>query len=81
MKALQFKNCEAIWFDKRKYNYKYLLSEILLNFFFLRPITILNFDNINGFILNILSDSKIAGFLPIPWKRKHWIAITKIDNG
>ena len=62
MKAVQLKNHEVIWFDKR------------------RPVSILNLDNINGFILNIPSDYKVAGFIQLPWERKHWVSIAKINN-
>ncbi|CAF0801132.1 unnamed protein product [Brachionus calyciflorus] len=62
MKALQLRDHEAIWFDKR------------------RSVTILNFANIKGFILNIPSDYKIAGILPLPWERKHWVAISRIGD-
>lgn len=62
MKAVQLKEHEAVWFDKR------------------RPITILNFNKIKGFILNVPSDYKIAGIFALPWERKHWIAVTKIKE-
>jgi len=62
MKAVQLKEHEAVWFDKR------------------RPITIINFNKIKGFILNVPSDYKIAGIFALPWERKHWIAVTKIKD-
>lgn len=62
MKAVQLKEHEAIWFDKRK------------------PILTLNLNKIKGFIVNVPSDYKIGGFISLPWERKHWIAITKINN-
>ena len=45
-----------------------------------RPIIILNFDKIFGFILNVPSDNKIGGFISLPWKRNHWFAIARINN-
>ena len=46
-----------------------------------RPITILNLIKVKGFILNVPSDFKIAGIISLPWERKHWIAVTKINDG
>ena len=63
MKALQLRNYEAIWFDKRK------------------SASILTFGNIKGFILNVPSDYKIAGIIGLPWERKHWYAVTLINDG
>jgi len=39
----------------------------------------LNFSQIFGFILNIPSDCKL-GWLALPIKRKHWIAIRNLPN-
>ncbi|XP_014214803.1 josephin-2 [Copidosoma floridanum] len=36
-------------------------------------------DNIQGFILNVPSEYKF-GFMSLPFKRRHWIAIKKIDD-
>lgn len=44
-----------------------------------KKISILVFENIKGFILNIPTDYK-WGLLRLPFKRKHWIAINKIDD-
>lgn len=61
MAALQLKNCEAVWFDKRK------------------DPKCLNLESILGFILNIPSEYKI-GFIQLPIKRKHWIALQRING-
>lgn len=55
--------------------------DILKDFFLydFRKISILVFENIKGFILNIPTDYK-WGLLRLPFKRKHWIAINKIDD-
>jgi josephin len=45
-----------------------------------RPISIINLINVKGFILNVPSDYKIAGLISLPWERKHWIAVTKINE-
>jgi len=63
MAALQLKEFQAVWFDKRK------------NVQTIRPGAAL------GFILNLPSGSKIAGWLPPSiFARKHWIAIRKIGD-
>lgn len=36
-------------------------------------------ENIQGFILNVPSEYKF-GFVSLPIKRRHWIAIKKIDG-
>lgn len=41
----------------------------------------LNFDNIEGFILNIPSDYKLGGFtIPFNLHRKHWITIKRVGD-
>ncbi|RNA40202.1 josephin-2 [Brachionus plicatilis] len=45
-----------------------------------RSVSILNLSRIKGFILNIPSDYKIGGFIPLPWEKKHWIAVSKIED-
>lgn len=37
-------------------------------------------ENIHSFILNIPSDHKFAGIIPMGFNRKHWIAIRRISN-
>ncbi|XP_049866843.1 josephin-2 isoform X2 [Pectinophora gossypiella] len=61
MAALQKKDCEAIWFDKRK------------------DPACLNLSHISGFILNVPSDYKL-GFVMLPLRRRHWIAIRQIQG-
>ncbi|XP_031634594.1 josephin-like protein [Contarinia nasturtii] len=61
MTALQLRNYEAIWFDKRK-----------------EPLCI-DTSNILGFIMNVPSEYKF-GFIVLPFRRRHWIAIRKIDK-
>ena len=58
----------------------YLCNYISLLTFF-RDVGELNFENIEGFILNIPSDYKLAGFsIPFNFNRKHWIAIRKVGE-
>ncbi|KAF6020131.1 hypothetical protein EB796_021573 [Bugula neritina] len=38
----------------------------------------LQLENIEGFILNIPSDYKLGGLIPLSFNRKHWVAIRKI---
>lgn len=40
----------------------------------------MNLNNIKGFILNVPSDYKIGGIIALPWERKHWYSISKINN-
>ncbi|OAD58185.1 Josephin-2 [Eufriesea mexicana] len=61
MAALQRREREAIWFDKRR-DLKYLCL-----------------DNIEGFILNVTTEYKL-GFILLPLKRRHWIALKKIHG-
>ena len=46
-----------------------------------RPISLVNVDKIKGFIVNVPSDYKLMGVLSLPWERKHWIAIARVDDG
>ncbi|XP_071966036.1 josephin-2-like [Antedon mediterranea] len=61
MAALQRKDCEAVWWDKR------------------RNPNELNLRNIIGFIVNTTSPIKV-GYVNLPIKPKHWIALRQIDN-
>lgn len=45
-----------------------------------RSVSELRLDNINGFILNIPSDYKIGGFIPLNFNRKHWITVRKVGD-
>ncbi len=69
------------------YNINVIMKAVQLNGFEAlwfdkrRPITILNLIKVKGFILNVPSDFKIAGIISLPWERKHWIAVTKINDG
>ncbi|XP_061931605.1 josephin-2 isoform X1 [Apis cerana] len=65
MAALQRRGHEAVWFDKRR------------NFF--RDPKCLCLDNIEGFILNVPTEYKL-GFVLLPLKRRHWIALKKIHG-
>lgn len=53
------------------YRFSFKIFKTLI-LFFKRSISILNLSKIKGFILNIPSDYKIGGFIPLPWERKHW---------
>ncbi|XP_033630009.1 josephin-2-like [Asterias rubens] len=61
MAALQHKECEAVWWDKRR-----CLAELRL-------------DVLLGFIINIPSPMQL-GFVSVPIRRKHWIAVRQIDG-
>ena len=50
-------------------------------YFFLRDPSILNLDNIFGFILNVPNANKFIRYVPLPISSKHWIAIKKVDGG
>lgn len=83
MTALQKKGCAAVWFDKRKWDHgslgrwkMYSMRQFLE--FYREPSTI-DTSQILGFILNVPTDYKI-GFVVLPLKRRHWIAIRKIDE-
>ena len=88
MAALQKRGCEAVWFDKRKsvvvlkHNkactvfFKWVFLKI---FYVNRDPNCLRLDNIDGFILNVPTEYKL-GFVLLPLKRRHWIALKKIDG-
>lgn len=84
MTALQKKGCAAVWFDKRKYDDDVILFEVEVNvlsikcFIYREPSTI-DTSQVLGFILNVPTDYKI-GFVVLPLKRRHWIAIRKIND-
>ncbi|XP_028395537.1 josephin-2-like [Dendronephthya gigantea] len=59
--ALQLKDYEFIWFDKRI------------------DLTSLDLTNIYGIVLNKFYKPKCLG-LEIPIKRRHWLAIQKVDE-
>lgn len=91
MAALQKRGREAVWFDKRRSVYLYVskIMVILLqlsNFittrnscFYCRDPKCLCLDNIEGFILNVPTEYKL-GFVLLPLKRRHWIALKKIHG-
>lgn len=47
--------------------------------FYLRDPKCLCLDNIEGFILNVPTEYKL-GFVLLPLKRRHWIALKKIHG-
>lgn len=59
--ALHSRDCDIVWFDKRK------------------DPNIINLEVVKGFILNLPSDYKI-GWLTLPLKRKHWVALKYIQG-
>lgn len=86
MSALQLRGFEAIWFDKRKYDITIHMDRepfdhIHLNsyiFIFRDPLCI-DTSHILGFIMNVPSEFKF-GFIVLPFRRRHWIAIRKIEQ-
>ena len=46
---------------------------------FFRDLNCLCLDNIEGFILNVPAEYKL-GFILLPLKRRHWIALRKIHG-
>lgn len=83
MTALQKKGCAAVWFDKRKWDHTVICLVKIFNgksfsWIYREPSTI-DTTQILGFILNVPTDYKI-GFVVLPLKRRHWIAIRKIDE-
>lgn len=82
----EFLNPHRSILGRGNYNINVIMKAVQLNgyealwFDKRRPITILNFINVKGFILNVPSDYKLAGILSLPWERKHWIAVTKIND-
>lgn len=79
MKALQKKDCEAIWFDKRKYMQVNCRAQLAYCFSFFRDPSCLNLHNILGLILNVPSDYKIS-FVTLPLRRRHWVTIRQING-
>lgn len=51
--------------------------ETFIAFFYFRDPKCLCLDNIEGFILNVPTEYKL-GFVLLPLKRRHWIALKKI---
>lgn len=56
----------------------YELFLFLCSFYFRDP-KCLRLDNIEGFILNVPTEYKL-GFVLLPLKRRHWIALKKIHG-
>lgn len=56
----------------------YHYSSAIRNGFF-RDVKCIDLDQIFGFILNVPSDYKL-GFVVLPFRRRHWIAIRRIDG-
>ena len=44
-----------------------------------RGVASLPLDSLLGFILNLPSDATLGG-IPLPWKRKHWIAVREVGG-
>ena len=55
---------------------KYWTTDILLS----REVDSVDFGLTFGVILNIPSDFKFMGFVPLPWNRKHWITLKYIPS-
>lgn len=83
MTALQKKGCAAVWFDKRKWDHTLISLVKIFNgkcfFWIYREPSTIDTTQIVGFILNVPTDYKI-GFVVLPLKRRHWIAIRQIDE-
>ena len=46
-----------------------------------KPLSILVFDNIYGFVLNVPSNFRVVGIVPLPFlKQKHWIALRSVGT-
>ena len=45
-----------------------------------RPLESLCFDKIFGLILNVPSNYKLLGWVSLPLRQKHWLAIRKLDT-
>ena len=46
-----------------------------------KPLSILVFDNIFGFVLNVPSNFRVVGIVPLPFlKQKHWIALRSVGS-
>ena len=46
-----------------------------------REVDDLKVDEVFGLILNVPSDYKLLGFVPMPFNSKHWIAIRSLPEG
>lgn len=91
MAALQKRGREAVWFDKRRsvslhmlamlwlFNYSCKVYVIISISSYFRDPKCLCLDNIEGFILNVPTEYKL-GFVLLPLKRRHWIALKKIHG-
>lgn len=65
MKALQAKDCDVEWFDKRK-------DPTSIDFEVADKVIV-------GFILNVPSEYKF-GFVSLPLQRRHWISLRKVND-
>ncbi|XP_071452673.1 josephin-2-like, partial [Hetaerina americana] len=45
-----------------------------------KDVGLLKLENILGFILNVPSEYRLGGVLPLPLHRRHWVAIRAIGN-
>jgi len=56
-------------------------NKVIINnfYFYYRDPKCLRLDNIEGFILNVPTEYKL-GFVLLPLKRRHWIALKKIHG-
>ena len=46
-----------------------------------KPLSILVLDNIFGFVLNVPSNFRVVGIVPLPFlKQKHWIALRSVGS-
>ena len=46
-----------------------------------KPLSILDLDNIFGFVLNVPSNFRVVGIVPLPFlKQKHWIALRSVGS-
>lgn len=45
-----------------------------------KSVETIQFENVYGFILNVPSNYKVFGVMPIPYNNKHWLAIKHFNN-
>ena len=45
-----------------------------------KSVETIQFENVYGFILNVPSNYKVFGVMPLPYNNKHWIAIKYFKN-
>ena len=45
-----------------------------------KSVETIQFENVYGFILNVPSNYKVFGVMPIPYNNKHWLAIKHFKN-